>query len=193
MVNPIMQHLTKALDNPTIVDLILTRHEIANDIQKLTYIKSRGTIDALKADADSAMTLMILRMNCDVIRSLVQHTIGYNFAKRQPNAPFKPPIPKTFSANYRGVYATSIAIRGRNGHFLSKNELLALIRRMEVYLGAAKFRLTRNAWGNTGIGVGFQQAIESVDRYFRKGAPSDMPRSSTAPGRLPTQSSSSRR
>lgn len=47
---------------------------------------------------------------------------------------------------------------------------------MEVYLGAAEFRLTRNAWGNTGIGVGFQQAIESVDRYFRKGAPSDMPR-----------------
>lgn len=142
----------------------------------MTYIKSRGTIDALKADAGSTMTLMMLRMNRDVIRSLVQHTIGYDFAKRQANAPFKPPIPKTFSAIYRGVYATSIAIRGRNDHFLSRNELLALIRRMERYLQAAELRLNRNAWGNTGLGVGYQQAIESVDRYFRKGAPSDMPR-----------------
>lgn len=84
VVNPIMQHLTKALDNPTMVDLILAPHEIANDIQKLTYIKSRGTIDAVKADADSAMTLMILRMNRDVIRSLVQHTIGYDFPNGSP-------------------------------------------------------------------------------------------------------------
>lgn len=36
VVNPIMQRLTKALDDPTMVDLILARHEIAKDIQKLT-------------------------------------------------------------------------------------------------------------------------------------------------------------
>lgn len=176
VVNPIMQHLTKALDDPTMVDLILARHEIAKEIQRLTYIKSRGTIDALKADADSTMTLMMLRMNRDVIRSLVQPTIGYDFAKRETNRPFKSPIPKTFSANYRGVYAISIAIRGRNGEFLSKNELLALIRQLEKYLEAAEFRLNRSAWGNTGISMGFQQDIESVDRHFRKGAPSNMPR-----------------
>lgn len=67
------------------------------------------------------------------------------------NGPFKSPFPKTFSANYRGLYATSIAIRGRNGEFLFKNELLALIRRLEKYLEAAEFRLNRSAWGNTGM------------------------------------------
>lgn len=133
VVNPIMQRLAAALDDRTMVDFILMRNEIAEDLRQLTtYVIPKTTIDALKLDADNTVTLMILRMNREVIRSLVQHTLGFDFAKPRPNEAVKPPAPKTFSPEYRGAYATSIVINRRNGRFLTKNKILGLLPRIVI-------------------------------------------------------------
>lgn len=92
---------------------------------------------------DNTITIMMLRINRHVIRSLVQHIIGYDFAERRTGGPTKLPIPTTFGAMYRGVYAISIAIQGRHGGFLTKIELLALVTRMQAYIEAAEYRLNR--------------------------------------------------
>lgn len=97
-------------------------------------------MEVLTEDIDASVTLMMLRINKDVLSSLVRHTLAYDFFPRPANSGHPSP-PKTFNPRHRGTYATSIAIKGRDGHFLTKLEIRSLVRPPEGIRGRGRLPL----------------------------------------------------
>lgn len=176
LVNPMMQFLVAALEDLTLVDLTLARTTLALDLGRLRHVKPKATIQLLTEDLDASVTIMMLRMNKGVISSLVRHTLAYDFLPRPANSGHPAP-PKTFNPRHRGTYATSIAIKGRDGKFLTKLEIYSLVARLRAYVDAADYLSGINIWPNAAIRDAHKRVIENIDRRYRSGfAPSSKPR-----------------
>ena len=171
LVNPMMQFLVTALEDVTLVDFTLARTTLARDLARLRHVKPKATMDALNEDANASVTLMMLWINRDVLYSLVRHTLAYDFSKRPSNSGH-PPSSKTFNPRHRGTYATSIAIKGRDGRFLIKVEIRTLIARLRAYVRAADYLPGINFWPNPAVRNAHTQKIEEIDCWYRRGAAS---------------------
>lgn len=123
-------------------------------------------MEVLTEDIDASVTLMMLRINKDVLSSLIRHTLAYDFFPWPANSGHPSP-PKTFNHRHRGVYATSIAIRARDGKFLTKLEIRSLIARLRAYVHAADYLSGTGFWPNQAIRDAHKRVIEDIDRRYR--------------------------
>ncbi|KAK0639098.1 hypothetical protein B0T16DRAFT_394889 [Cercophora newfieldiana] len=152
-----MRKMCRILEDKTKVDLLLSRHALADSLEILpSAVPASSTVRTLRQDPDHLVTRLMLALPTHVAVSLAQHTLAYDFGRDQQARP------STYSHVYRGVYATAIRIEGRDGRFLTSAELKKVRGRIISYVDAAE------KWCRDGdsLSAGERDAIDRLDRHY---------------------------
>lgn len=133
-------------------------------------------MEGLGADKDIAYTKLMLSIPRGVTISVACHTVAYDYATiRQLTT--RPLPPYTYESRFKGVYAASIAIRGRDGKLLTPKEFRVLIGEAKEYLAAAtQYINDGEQWLPGPLTGSYRRLIRSVDSTYNDADPNDVPR-----------------
>lgn len=133
-------------------------------------------MEGMGGDKDIAYTKLMLSIPRGVTISVACHTVAYDYATiTQPTT--RPLPPYTYKSRFEGVYAASIAIRGRDGKFLTPKEFRVLIGEAKKYLAAAtQYINDGEQWLPGPLTGSYRRLIRSVDSTYNDADPNDVPR-----------------
>ncbi|KAM7190450.1 hypothetical protein V8F20_009733 [Naviculisporaceae sp. PSN 640] len=111
---------------------------------------------------------LCLMLPFDLTKSLVKHTLAYDFKRPCPPNP-----PHTYSPDIRGVYAVGISIQGRGGKFLTGREIRDVVVILNDYIdGVEAWAQNHESWDKTNSTHAYwARHICSVDDHFINTSP----------------------
>jgi hypothetical protein len=179
-VNDMMQTICQALHDATMADFVLLRPYLAAELNMCKMPKGNTpakTMQGIARDEELAYTKLMLAIPKEVAISVARYTVASDFVPRR-SGPALPKPPYTYSGKFKGVYAVSAALEGRDGRFLSPREIRVLIKCMEGYLAAAARHVrSGDQWPDASPRTSRNRnVIRPVDTAYNNPRPDDKPR-----------------
>jgi len=161
LVTDAMNDIFQALQDESMVDLILLRPRLAQMLKDAgNVVTASHTTSMLLDDTRTEVLQLILMLPRQLMMSVAKQTLAYDLTRRRGQL-----MPETYSGKMKGAYAAAMRIIGRDGRFLSPNELSRVSSGVRKYVAHASeyYSMDKNwSWPGGREAAGF---VHRIDRW----------------------------